>query len=83
MGVISRLLIGLRNQPSFTIPTLGKPLFTAPVNRSLQEWLQESRAHGWPSFRDAKVNWDTVRTLRVTARLSRQYPRDTFWTQSA
>ena len=59
-----------RNQPSFTILTLGKPLFTAPVNRSLEEWLQESRAHGWPSFRDAKVNWDTVRTLRVTARPS-------------
>ena len=42
----------------------GKPLFTAPVNRSWEEWLQESRAHGWPSFRDAEVNWAYVRTLR-------------------
>lgn len=42
----------------------GKPLYTAPVNRSWEEWLQESRAHGWPSFRDAEVNWEFVRTLR-------------------
>jgi peptide methionine sulfoxide reductase MsrB len=42
----------------------GKPLFTAPVNRTWDEWLKESKAHGWPSFRDAEVNWDHVRTLR-------------------
>jgi hypothetical protein len=42
----------------------GRPLFTAPVNRTWDEWLNESKAHGWPSFRDQEVNWDNVRTLR-------------------
>jgi peptide methionine sulfoxide reductase MsrB len=42
----------------------GKPLFTAPVNRTWDEWLNESKAHGWPSFRDQEVNWENVRTLR-------------------
>ena len=41
----------------------GKRLFTVPVNRSLGEFLGESRAHGWPSFRDDEVNWDVVRCL--------------------
>ena len=26
-------------------------------------FLEESRAHGWPSFRDAEVIWDNVRVL--------------------
>lgn len=29
----------------------GKLLFTAPKGRTLEEFLVESRAHGWPSFR--------------------------------
>jgi len=29
----------------------GRLLFTAPKGRSLEEFLVESRAHGWPSFR--------------------------------
>jgi hypothetical protein len=29
----------------------GKLLFTAPKGRSLDDFLIESRAHGWPSFR--------------------------------
>jgi hypothetical protein len=29
----------------------GKLLFVAPQNRTLEEFLVESRAHGWPSFR--------------------------------
>jgi peptide methionine sulfoxide reductase MsrB len=41
----------------------GKLLFTAPKGRSLEEFLLESRRHGWPSFRDAEVNWDYVRVL--------------------
>lgn len=28
----------------------GKLLFTAPVGRSMDDFLQESRAHGWPSY---------------------------------
>eukprot|EP00980_Cylindrotheca_fusiformis_P029806 scaffold23891_cov132-Cylindrotheca_fusiformis.AAC.1 len=41
----------------------GKPLFTAPVKRSWQDWVKESSLHGWPSFRDDEVNWDFVRVL--------------------
>jgi hypothetical protein len=33
----------------------GKVLFTAPVGRSWQDFLEESRHHGWPSFRDQEV----------------------------
>ncbi|GAX16305.1 hypothetical protein FisN_35Hh003 [Fistulifera solaris] len=42
----------------------GELLFTAPVNRSLEDFLKESQKHGWPSFRDEEVNWDYVRCLR-------------------
>lgn len=33
----------------------GKKLFTAPVNRTMDAFLIESAAHGWPSFRDSEV----------------------------
>lgn len=42
----------------------GKLLFTAPKGRTMQEFLQESQSHGWPSFRDEEVNWDYVRVLK-------------------
>jgi len=29
----------------------GKPLFIAPRGRTWSEFVRESRAHGWPSFR--------------------------------
>lgn len=39
----------------------GKPLFIAPRNRTMEEFLKESRAHGWPSFRDGRfVGWSKV-----------------------
>ena len=41
----------------------GKLLFTAPLGRSFTEFLTESKHHGWPSFRDAEVNWKYVRVL--------------------
>ena len=41
----------------------GKPLFMAPRNRSMEDFLKESRSHGWPSFRDDEVNWEHVRVL--------------------
>ena len=41
----------------------GKQLFRAPVGRTKAEFLKESKAHGWPSFRDAEVNWEHVRVL--------------------
>merc|ERR1712062_474722 len=41
----------------------GKPLFIAPKGRTFEEFLNESRAHGWPSFRDQEVVWENVRCL--------------------
>uniref|UniRef100_A0A7S0IZI5 Peptide-methionine (R)-S-oxide reductase n=1 Tax=Calcidiscus leptoporus TaxID=127549 RepID=A0A7S0IZI5_9EUKA len=41
----------------------GKPLFYGPKNRSWDAFIRESKSHGWPSFRDAEVNWDYVRVL--------------------
>merc|ERR1712154_438622 len=42
----------------------GKPLFIAPVGRSMSDFLKESKAHGWPSFRDEEVVWENVRCLK-------------------
>lgn len=41
----------------------GHLLFTAPIGRSLDDFVAESKEHGWPSFRDDEVNWDFVRCL--------------------
>jgi hypothetical protein len=41
----------------------GVLLFTAPVGRTTEEFVKESKGHGWPSFRDSEVNWDYVRCL--------------------
>jgi peptide methionine sulfoxide reductase MsrB len=41
----------------------GKELFRAPLGRSFEAFLAESKAHGWPSFRDEEVNWKFVRVL--------------------
>lgn len=41
----------------------GKPLFIAPQGRTMQEFIEESRSHGWPSFRDQEVVWENVRCL--------------------
>jgi peptide methionine sulfoxide reductase MsrB len=42
----------------------GKPLFVAPQGRSYEEFVKESKAHGWPSFRDEEVVWENVRVLK-------------------
>ena len=41
----------------------GKPLFRAPVGRSMDDFIKESQSHGWPSFRDAETVWENVRVL--------------------
>lgn len=41
----------------------GLPLFVAPRGRTVEEFIAESRAHGWPSFRDEEVVWENVRCL--------------------
>ena len=42
----------------------GDPLFTAPRGRSYADFIEESRRHGWPSFRNPEVNFSNVRVLR-------------------
>ena len=41
----------------------GKPLFVAPRGRSWEDFIKESKSHGWPSFRDSEVLWENVRCL--------------------
>ena len=41
----------------------GKPLFVVPKGRTLDEFFEESKEYGWPSFRDEEVVWDNVRSL--------------------
>ena len=41
----------------------GKPLFVAPRGRTWNDFVKESKVHGWPSFRDSEVIWDDVRIL--------------------
>merc|ERR1719375_989170 len=42
----------------------GKPLFVAPIGRTMDEFLAESNTHGWPSFRDQEVVWENMRVLK-------------------
>eukprot|EP00043_Microstomoeca_roanoka_P025962 m.10393 g.10393 ORF g.10393 m.10393 type:complete len:163 (-) comp6020_c0_seq1:257-745(-) len=48
---------------TFYDPVTQKPLFTAPMARTFDEFATESHHHGWPSFRDNEVNWENVRVL--------------------
>ena len=41
----------------------GKPLFIAPRGRSMEDFIKESKSHGWPSFRDQEVVWENMRCL--------------------
>jgi hypothetical protein len=42
----------------------GAHLFTAPIGRSMEDFVKESIGHGWPSFRDQECIWDDVRCLK-------------------
>lgn len=41
----------------------AKILFRAPVDKTWDDWMEESSMHGWPNFRDNEVNWEYVRVL--------------------
>ena len=41
----------------------GAPLFVAPRERTMDDFLSESLRHGWPSFRPSEVVWENVRVL--------------------
>eukprot|EP00468_Gymnochlora_sp_CCMP2014_P012465 CAMPEP_0167757394 /NCGR_PEP_ID=MMETSP0110_2-20121227/9900_1 /TAXON_ID=629695 /ORGANISM="Gymnochlora sp., Strain CCMP2014" /LENGTH=165 /DNA_ID=CAMNT_0007643577 /DNA_START=54 /DNA_END=551 /DNA_ORIENTATION=+ len=53
-----------KNPTTYYDPITLKPLFRAPIGRSFDDFLKESIAHGWPSFRDEEVIWDDVRCLK-------------------
>lgn len=42
----------------------GLPLVRAPIGRTVEDFIAESKVHGWPSFRDDEVVWDNVRILK-------------------
>lgn len=42
----------------------GKPLFHVPRGRTWEEFVRESKNHGWPSFRDEETCWENVRCLK-------------------
>jgi len=51
-------------EKTFFDSVTGKPLFVGPRGRTVEEFLAESKKHGWPSFRDEEVVWENVRVLR-------------------
>ncbi len=56
-----------RSEPTVYYDSVtGKPLFVAPIGRSMAEFLSESKTHGWPSFRDEEVVWENMRVLKTT-----------------
>jgi len=60
----ARVLKAAAGEPTtYRDSVTGAPLFRAPVGRTAAAFLKESKAHGWPSFRDDEVNWDHVRVL--------------------
>ena len=60
-----RIAKSRERKPQYTFydSVSAKPLFVAPVGRSMAAFLRESEAHGWPSFRDEEVVWANMRVL--------------------
>lgn len=53
-----------RDQPiTFYDSVSGVPLFVAPKGRTFQEFVDESKSHGWPSFRDQEVRKENVKNV--------------------
>lgn len=50
-------------ETTFYDAVTGLPLFVAPRGRTWEAFEEESRRHGWPSFRDEEVVWENVRVL--------------------
>ena len=51
---------------TFFDSTTSRPLFVAPRNRTMAAFLSESRAHGWPSFRDEELVTANLLAIRGT-----------------
>ena len=58
---------GARNATiTFYDTATSKPLFVAPRNRTMSDFLSESRSLGWLSFRDSELVLENLRALRHT-----------------
>merc|ERR1719333_135103 len=60
---VAAAVIATLSEITFYDSNTGKPLFYGPRDRDWAAFVKESKAHGWPSFRDSEVNWDYVRVL--------------------
>ena len=61
---LEKVVLEAKEPVTFYDSVTGKPLFVAPLGRSAEDFIEESRIHGWPSFRDTEVVWQNVRVLR-------------------
>ena len=52
-----------KSEITFYDSNTGKPLFVAPRGRTWEQFLNESKNHGWPSFRDEEVVWENMRCV--------------------
>ena len=56
---------GNDSEITFYDSVTGKPLFVWKSEvRSWKSFVEESKKHGWPSFRDEEVVWENVRCLK-------------------
>jgi hypothetical protein len=64
-GFLESIAAGKEELPiKFYDSVTGALLFTAPIGRTMEEFVKESKSHGWPSFRDEETNWEYVRCLK-------------------
>ena len=45
---------------------MRRPVITAPVDRSTEQMVAESKKSGWPLFTDKEINWEVVRVVNGT-----------------
>lgn len=42
---------------------MRRPVITAPVDRTQEQFVAESKEYGWPLFTDKEINWEVVRVI--------------------
>jgi hypothetical protein len=47
--------MNLSGETTFYDPVCGIPLFIVPRGRNISSFIEETKEHGWPSFRDAEI----------------------------
>jgi hypothetical protein len=65
-----------QSEINFYDSNTGELLFTAPKGRTMEEFLVESRAHGWPSFRGKNCGFKML--IEDTGHVPRLYGFDDF-----